>query len=225
MIKAVIFDIDGTLVDSVDLHAQAWQEALRKYGHDVGFEEVRQQIGKGGDQLIPVFLSPEQQKQYGEQLEQDRSEIWKSKYMQSVQPFPRVRELVQRILDDGKQVALASSAKADELEFYKRRARIDDLVKKETSSDDAQRSKPYHDIFQAAMAKLQGVSASEAVVIGDSPYDAEAAGKIAIRSIGVLSGGFPEEQLRSAGYIAIYKDCADLLANYAQSPLKNVAGA
>ena len=225
MVKAVIFDIDGTLVDSVDLHARAWQEAFRKYGHEVAFGNVRQQIGKGGDQLLPVFLTPEQQKEYGKQLEEYRSQIWKSKYMHLVRPFPRVRELVQRILDDRKQVALASSAKADELEFYKRVAHIDDLIKKETSSDDAQRSKPYPDIFQAAMAKLHGVSAAEAMVIGDSPYDAQAAGKIGIRSIGVRSGGFPDDQLRLAGYIAIYDDCADLLENYDESALKYEAAA
>ncbi len=225
MVKAVIFDIDGTLVDSVDLHARAWQEALRKYGHDVRLEDVHQQIGKGGDQLIPVFLTPEQQKQYGEQLEEDRSQIWKTKYMQSVRPFPRVRELVQRILDDGKQVILASSAKGDEVEFYKRVAQIDDLINKETSSDDVPRSKPYPDIFQASMAKLRGISAAETMVIGDSPYDAEAAGKIGIHSIGVLSGGFPEKHLRDAGYMAIYRDCADLLEKYAQSPLRKTAAA
>lgn len=225
MVKAVIFDIDGTLVDSVDLHARAWQEALRKYGHDVAFEDVRQQIGKGGDQLLPVFLTPEQQKQYAKPLEEDRSLLWKSKYLHLVRPFPRVRELVQQILDDGKQVALASSAKADELDFYKRLAHIDDLIQKETSSDDAQRSKPYPDIFQAAMAKLHGVSAAEARVIGDSPYDAEAAGKIGIGSIGVRSGGFPDEQLWAAGYIEIYDNCADLLENYAKSPLNHVKAA
>lgn len=225
MVKAVIFDIDGTLVDSVDLHARAWQEALLKYGHDVAFEDVRLQIGKGGDQLLPVFLTPAQQKDYGERLEEDRSEIWKSKYMHLVRPFPRVRELVQRILDDGEQVAVASSAKENEVEFYERLAHIDDLIQKETSSDDAKRSKPYPDIFQAAMAKLHGVSEAEAVVIGDSPYDAQAAGKIGVRSIGVLSGGFPEEQLRAAGYIEIYDDCADLLENYGRSLLKDRAAA
>ncbi len=225
MIKAVIFDIDGTLVDSVDLHARAWQEAFRQYGHDVAFQDVRQQIGKGGDQLIPVFLTPEEQKQYGKALEEDRSHIWKSKYMHQVRPLPRVRELVQRILDDGKQIALASSAKSDELEFYERVAHIDDLIEKETSSDDAKRSKPYPDIFQAAMAKLHGVEAREAMVVGDSPYDAEAAGKIGIRTIGVRSGGFPDEQLRAAGCVEIYDDCADLLANYAQSALKTRAAA
>jgi HAD superfamily hydrolase (TIGR01509 family) len=225
VVKAVIFDIDGTLVDSVDFHAQAWQEAFRKYGHDIALQDIRQQIGKGGDQLIPVFLNPEQQKQYGKQLEEDRGQIWKSKYMHRVRPFPRVRELMQRLLNDGKQIALASSAKGDELKFYKRVAHIDDLIEKETSSDDAKRSKPYPDIFQAALAKLHAVSAAEAMVVGDSPYDAEAAGKIEIRSIGVRSGGFAEERLRAAGYVEIYDSCADLLENYAKSPLKEAKAA
>lgn len=225
MVRAVIFDIDGTLVDSVDLHAQAWQEALAKFGHDVPFEHVRQQIGKGGDQLIPVFLTKQEQLQCGTELEEYRGKLWKSRYMSKVRPLPRVRELVQRILRDGKQIALASSAKGDELEQYKRIAHIDDLIQKETSSDDAERSKPYPDIFEAALAKLHGLDAAEAVVIGDSPYDAQAANKIGIKSIGVLSGGFPEEQLRASGYVAIYRDCADLLTHYSNSPLARRAAA
>jgi HAD superfamily hydrolase (TIGR01509 family) len=219
LIKAIIFDIDGTLVDSVDLHAQAWQEALREFGHDVPFANVRQQIGKGGDQLIPVFLSKHEQLQHGLELEEYRAKLWKTQYLPKVRPFPAVREFVKRILDDGKQVALASSAKEEELEKYKRIAHIDDLVRKEASSDDAEKSKPHPDIFEAALAKLHGVGPSEAIVIGDSPYDAQASGQIGIRSLAVLSGGFPEEQLRAAGYIAIYKDCADILAHYAESPL------
>src|ERR1700742_4392809 len=97
MIKAVIFDIDGTLVDSVDLHARAWQEAFAKFGKDVAFEDVRQQIGKGGDQLLPVFLSREQQEEYGEQLEEYRGKLFNSKYLALVKPFPCVRELFQRL--------------------------------------------------------------------------------------------------------------------------------
>jgi beta-phosphoglucomutase-like phosphatase (HAD superfamily) len=225
LIKAVIFDIDGTLVDSVDLHARAWQEALRKFGHDVPLEDVHQQIGKGGDQLIPVFLTKQEQLRFGAELEEYRGKLWKAQYISSVRPFPKVRELVQKMMDDGKQIALASSAKGDELEQYKRIAHIDDLVKKETSADDAERSKPYPDIFEAALAKLHDVDASEAVVIGDSPYDAQAAGKIGVASIAVRSGGFPEEQLRAAGYVAIFDNCADLLAHYGQSLLASRAAA
>src|ERR1700754_217073 len=109
MIEAVIFDVDGTLVDSVDLHARAWQEAFAKFGKDVRYEAVRSQIGKGGDQLIPVFLSGEEQERFGKKLEDYRGELFKAKYLSQVKPFPLVRELVQRVKDDGKQIALASS--------------------------------------------------------------------------------------------------------------------
>jgi HAD superfamily hydrolase (TIGR01509 family) len=218
LIKAAIFDIDGTLVDSVDLHAKAWQEAFAKYGHNIAFDDVRQQIGKGGDQLLPVFLTREEQEKYGKKLEDYRGQLFKEKYMPLVKPFPRVRELLQKVKQDGKQIALASSAKSDEIQTYKRIANIGDLVEEQTSSEDAERSKPHPDIFQAALERLGNVSPSEAITIGDSPYDCIAAGKLGIISIGVLSGGFPEEQLRKAGASAIYKDCADLLNRYEQSP-------
>jgi HAD superfamily hydrolase (TIGR01509 family) len=217
MVKAVIFDIDGTLVDSVDLHARAWQEAFAHFGKTIEYEAVRSQIGKGGDQLIPVFLSREEQERFGEELEDYRGRLFKSKYLSQVKAFPRVRELVQRVKDDGKQIALASSAKEDEVEVYKRIAHIEDLVEQQTSSDDAEKSKPHPDIFEAALQRLQDVQPEEAVVIGDSPYDAIAAKKLNMPSVGVLSGGFREEDLRAAGYSQIYRDCADLLDNYERS--------
>jgi len=219
MVKAVLFDIDGTLVDSVDLHARAWQEAFAKFGHDIPYEKIRSQIGKGGDQLLPKFLSPEEQKEHGKQLEEHRGELFKAKYMSQVKPLPRVRELLERVKKDGKQLALASSAKQDEIAIYKRIANIEDLVEEETSSDDAKRSKPHPDIFEAALERLHDVSAAEAVTVGDSPYDAIAAGKIKMKCIGVLSGGFSEGDLRAAGCSAIYRDCADLLDHYDQSLL------
>lgn len=214
MVKAVIFDIDGTLVDSVDLHARAWQEAFAKFGKPVSYESVRSQIGKGGDQLLPVFLSREEQEQFGQELEDYRGELFKSKYLSQVKPFPRVRELLQRVKKDGKQIALASSAKKDEIEIYKRIAHIEDLVEEQTSSDDAERSKPHPDIFQAALERLHDVTPREAITIGDSPYDAMAAKKLGMTSIGVLSGGFPRADLRTAGYSEIYRDCAELLDHY-----------
>jgi HAD superfamily hydrolase (TIGR01509 family) len=219
VVKAVIFDIDGTLVDSVDLHARAWQEAFAKFGHDIQYDKIRSQIGKGGDQLLPVFLSRDDQKKYGEELEKYRGELFKTKYMPQVKPFPRVRELLERVKKDNKQIALASSAKKDEIAIYKRIANIEDLVEEETSSDDAERSKPHPDIFEAALKRLHNVSAQEAVTVGDSPYDAIAATKIKMNCIGVLSGGFPEADLRAAGCSDIYRDCADLLDQYDQSML------
>ncbi|HEV2911800.1 MAG TPA: HAD family hydrolase [Pyrinomonadaceae bacterium] len=214
MIKAVIFDIDGTLVDSVDLHAQAWKEAFKHFGKDIPYQQVRRQIGKGGDQLMPVFFSREELEEFGEEMEEYRGKIYKRDYLPRVRAFPMVRELFLKIRADGKRIALASSAKEDELSSYKKIARIEDLVEEETSADDADRSKPHPDIFRAALDQLGDVNASEAVVIGDTPYDAEAAGKLRLRTIGVLCGGFPESELSAAGAIAIYEDPAELLARY-----------
>lgn len=219
MITAVIFDIDGTLVDSVDLHAEAWQVALEKFGKKVTFEEVRRQIGKGGDQLMPVFLSEKELEQFGDELERYRGELFKQEYLPRVKRFPCVPELFKRIRQDGKRIALASSAKGDELTTYKKIAGIEDLIDAETSSDDAEKSKPYPDIFQAALGQLGDISPGQVVVVGDTPYDAQAAGKARLRTVGLLCGGWNAEHLRQAGCIAIYRDPADLLAGYDESPI------
>jgi HAD superfamily hydrolase (TIGR01509 family) len=218
LIRAVIFDIDGTLVDSVDLHAKAWQETFAHFGHEVAFAEVRSQIGKGGDQLMPVFLSEAELDRRGDEIEAFRSNLFKTRYLPQVRGFPAVRQLFERVRANGQRIALASSAKADELATYKEIAGIADLVDEETSADDAERSKPHPDIFEAALTRLDGMDPSEAIVVGDSPYDAEAAGKIGLRTIGVLSGGFPQQDLRRAGCMAIYRDPTDLLARFERSP-------
>lgn len=222
MIKAVLFDVDGTLIDSVDLHARAWQEALADFGYEVAFEAVRSQIGKGGDQLMPVFVPTEDLESRGEELETYRGDLFKRKYLAKVRPFPRVRELIQRLRADDKTVVLASSGKADEVKRYMDIAGIGDLVDASTSSDEVEHSKPYGDIFAAALAKAAPTRAEEAVVVGDTPYDAQAAGKVGLRTVGVLCGGFSEHDLRKAGCTAIFEDPADLLARYAQSPLAGV---
>jgi len=219
LLKAVIFDVDGTLVDSVDLHARAWQEALAHFGKRVEYERVRYQIGKGGDQLMPVFLSREELDEFGDELEKYRGELFKREYLSRVKSFPAVRELFERVKREGLQTALASSAKEDELKTYKKIADIEDLVEEETSSDDAEKSKPHPDIFEAALGRLEDVKPSEAVVVGDTPYDAEAAGKAGLKTVGLLCGGFPEDDLRAAGCVRIYRDAAHLLADYDSSPL------
>jgi HAD superfamily hydrolase (TIGR01549 family) len=218
----VIFDVDGTLVDSVDQHAAAWQRTFAHFGYDVDFAAVRWQIGKGGDQLMPVFLPKEDIERRGKEIEEYRLELFKREYLPDVRGFPKVRELFERILGEGKRIALASSAKGDELNAYKRAANIADLVHQETSADDAKRSKPHPDIFEAALARLK-LPPQHGVVVGDSPYDAEAAGKAGLKTIGVLCGGFPEAALRKAGAAQIFRDPADLLANFDRSLISNHA--
>ena len=219
MIEAVIFDVDGTLIDTVDYHARAWLWALARHGHDVPFEDIRGQIGKGGDQLLPVFLTPEEIDHFGEKMSDERGAFFKEQYLQQVRAFPMVRELFERIKADGKKIVLASSAKEEELEKYEKIAKIDDLIGESTSSDDAEKSKPHPDIFHAALAKLGGIDPSRAIVVGDTPWDAIAAAKAGIPTIGVLCGGFSEADLRAAGCVAIFAGPADLLARYDESPL------
>ncbi|MBV9760154.1 MAG: HAD family hydrolase [Acidobacteriaceae bacterium] len=226
MPEALIFDIDGTLLDSVDLHAQAWQEAFRKFGHEIAFDEIRSQIGKGGDQLLPIFLSPDEIKKRGEELQKYRGDLFKEKYLPKVKPFPGVRELFQKAKANGQTVALASSAKGDELKDFERIAQIEDLVEVETSSADAERSKPHPDIFEAALDRLgKKIRPEQVIVIGDSPHDAEAAKRAGLRTVGVRCGGFPESDLREAGCIAIYDGPEDLLRQYENSPLAKSAQA
>ncbi|HEX8422731.1 MAG TPA: HAD family hydrolase, partial [Pyrinomonadaceae bacterium] len=183
-------------------------------------EALHEQMGKGGDQLMPVFCSREELDKFGEELERSRAELFASVYLPRVRPFPKVRELFERIKADGLAIALASSAREEELARHKRSLRIEDLLAAATSADDAERSKPHPDIFQAALAGIGHVKPEESVVVGDTPYDVIAAGKAGIHTIGLLSGGFTEEDLRSAGAVEIYQDVADLLEHYDESLLK-----
>jgi phosphoglycolate phosphatase-like HAD superfamily hydrolase len=222
LMAAVIFDVDGTLVDTVDFHAEAWQRVFADFGHDIPFADLRAQIGKGSDMFLPVFLDKDEIERSGEAMSEARKKLFLSEYMPRVQGFATVPELFARIAEAGMKTALASSATAEELEGYKKAADIEGIPDVETSSDDAENSKPEPDIFQAAADKL-GLKADEVVVIGDTPYDAEAAKKADMAFVGVLSGGFPEAQLREAGAIDIYQDPADLLARFDTSPLAALA--
>jgi HAD superfamily hydrolase (TIGR01509 family) len=219
MIKAAIFDVDGTLIDTVDFHAEAWVKSLKHFGFEIAFPDLRSQIGKGGDQILHGLLPPEAIETQGDAIKDFRADLFEREYLHRVRAFPAVRDLFERIRATGQKAVLASSGSADEVEQYKEIAGIADLIDSATSSDDAERSKPFPDIFEAALAKLAPLTPDEAVVIGDTPYDAEAARKAQMKSIGVLSGGFTEQALKDAGCIAVYRDVEDLLRHYDSSPL------
>ncbi|MBV9659239.1 MAG: HAD family hydrolase [Verrucomicrobia bacterium] len=217
--RGVLLDIDGTLVDSVDFHAFAWQRAFREHGKHLTFAEIRSQIGKGADTLLPVFLDEKERARCGDDIAKTRGRIFKKLYLDRVRPFPEVRALCERLRADGWQLALASSGPADEVAHHKKLLGIADLLDAETTADDVEKSKPHPDIFEVALKKLDGVAPEHAWVIGDTPYDAEAARKAGAHCLGVLCGGFPEADLRAAGAEAIFRDPADLLTRYAESPL------
>ena len=217
--KAVLFDVDGTLIDTVDLHAQAWVEALRHFDVETTFEDMRLQIGKGGDQLLQGLLPPGRIEDEADKIQSFRSELFKRSYLPQARSFPGVRELFEQIRSRGQRIVLASLSKAEEVEAYKEIAGIADLVDDATSSDDAERSEPFPDMFKAAFDKLDLMSPTEAMVVGDMPYDAEAARQAGLATVGVLCGGFAEDALRAAGCVAIYRDPRHLSEAYDTSPL------
>jgi membrane protein len=216
-LKAVLFDVDGTLVDSNDLHAAAWDEAFRHFGFDLGVDRIRGQIGKGGDNLIPALL-PDLSDRQRKEMESFRGTLFQRDYLHRVVPFPQVCALFDRIRSHGLKIVLASSAPEKELEHHLESFGCRELVSGTTSADDVKNSKPDPDIFAVAL-RTAGVEAAEAIVVGDTPFDVTAAKKAGLRTIAVRCGGFDEDALREAGAVAMFHDPADLLARYGQSPL------
>ncbi len=218
MIKALLCDIDGTLVQSNWLHAEAWQAAFKELGIELEVEQLRRQIGKGGDELVPVFVPWWKQKCVQEPLEAYRKFVFQHDYLHKVQPLPMAREFLVRLKEAGVRPALASSASTEDLKIYKRFVQMEDLIEEESSADDANKSKPHPDIFQATLKRLD-LKPDEVLALGDTPYDAEAAGKAGVWTIGVESGGWTREELLEAGCVEVYKDVAELLENFDQSAL------
>ena len=216
-IRGIILDIDGTLVDSNDAHAKAWVEALAEQGINASFDDVRKRIGMGGDKLLPEVAGISEDTPKGKAISERRGEIFKSEYLPRLKAFPRVRDLLLRMHGDGLKLIVASSAKDDELKPLLKIAGAADLIEEKVSSDDAEESKPDPDIIHAALNSAD-FSADEAVMLGDTPYDLEAASKAGVRMIAFRSGGWDDAHL--AGAIAIYDGPADLLAHYDESPLR-----
>ncbi len=216
--KAALFDVDGTLVDTVDLHAEAWVRTFEHFGIDTTSEEIRRQIGKGGDQLLPGLVPPDMLEQRQKEMEQFRADLFKRDFLARVKPFPGVPDLFRRLREAGIKVALASSGKQEEVEAHQKLLGVEELVDAVTTSSDAERSKPFPDIFEAAFRKLGLSDPAEALVIGDTPYDAEAARGGGFSTIGVLCGGFPENVLRDAGCAAVYQGPQHILEEFEQSP-------
>lgn len=216
--KAAVFDVDGTLIDTVDLHAEAWVATLEHFGVEATFHEIRRQIGKGGDQLLPGLVPPSMLEEHQDEMESFRADLFKRDYLPRAKPFPGVPELFRRLRGGGLKIALASSGKEDEVAHYKEILGIKGLVDAITTADDAKRSKPFPDIFKAAFRKLDLGDTSDALVIGDTPYDAEAARAGGFPCIGVLCGGFEEQALIAAGCGAIYRDPQHLLEEFDNSP-------
>jgi HAD superfamily hydrolase (TIGR01509 family) len=214
LIQGVIFDIDGTLVDSNDAHAKSWVDTFADAGYDVPFDAVRPLIGMGADKLLPKTIGIRHDTDEGKKLIKRRSEIFRERYLPHLRPFKGSRDLVLRVRSSGLKAIVATSAKDEELEGLLKAAQVDDLMQERATSSDAKRSKPDPDIVQAAI-KESGISPDHLVMIGDTPYDVEAAAKANVRAIAFRCGGWPDEELDGA--VEIYDGPADLLAKYESS--------
>jgi len=217
-IRAVLFDIDGTLVDSNDMHVLAWEAGFATIGAKFDRQTIHDQIGKGTDMLVPSLL-PRADEATQEKLGEAQGDVFKTRFLDRVKPFAGAHDLLARVHAAGQTVVLASSASSEELDHYIGLLGARDLVGATTSADDVANTKPAPDIFATALKKVAPVSADEAIVVGDTPYDVEAAGKCGIAAVAVRSGGFSDKALLRAGAIALYDDVASLLADYDRSPL------
>jgi HAD superfamily hydrolase (TIGR01509 family) len=218
MVKALLCDIDGTLVQSNWLHAEAWRDAFALIGIELDVETARRQIGKGGNELIPVFVPWWKQDHVRVPLKAYREHIFEEDYLPQVKALPEARDFLIRLKDAGIRPALASSASKNDLLKYKKIVGMEDLIEEESSADDADRAKPYPDIFQATLKRLD-LKPNEVLALGDTPYDAEAAGRAEIWTIGVESGGWSRTELMAAGCIEVYQDVAELLKQFDGSAL------
>lgn len=214
--RAILLDIDGTLIDSNDEHAWAWVDTGREFGHDIQYDKVRWLIGMGGDKVLPELTGLTEDSPEGERILARRGEIFRARYAPTLQPFEGAHDLLVRLRADGHDLVVATSASDEDLAALLKQAKLDDVLKKATTSDDAEESKPAPDIVQAALGKAH-VEPDRAIMLGDTPYDVAAATKAGVDIIAFRCGGWDDEDLHGA--VAIYDDPADLLANYSASPL------
>lgn len=217
MLQGVIFDIDGTLVDSNDAHAESWVDTFAEAGYDVPFDVVRPLIGMGADKLLPRTVGISDESDEGKKLVKRRAEIFDKKYLPHLRALNGSRELVMRVRSDGLEAIVATSAKDQQLKALLKAAKVDDLMEEKATASDARRSKPDPDIVHAAIEEA-GIDPRELIMIGDTPYDIEAASKAKVRTIAFRSGGWSDNDLRGA--IAIYDGPADLVAQYDSSPIR-----
>lgn len=215
MLRAVILDVDGTIIDSNAAHVEAWQQAFARHGHQISAGRITKEIGKGGDKLVPSILGEEAERQQGESLRKAQTEAFlKLAASRKLSPFPGARELVAELRRRGIRSAIATSSGDEHLEALGKSSGLDlkHLTDILVTADDIEESKPAPDLILAAVRKL-GVPATECVMVGDTPWDAQACVAAGVTCIGVRSGGNDTETLLAAGAGEVREDLADVLAS------------
>jgi len=215
MPTAAILDIDGTLVDTNYQHAMSWYMAFRQHDVVLPVWRIHRHIGMGGDQLVAAVAGEEVDRRCGDDIRAAEGPLYLAT-IQTTSVLEGARELIEDLKGEGRQVVLASSAKEQEVDHYLDLLDARDLVDGWTTSADVERTKPEPDLVRAALDKL---GTDDAVMVGDTPWDVQAAERAGVPTIAVLTGGFAEEELRSAGAVAVFESIVELRANLADTPL------
>lgn len=213
-----ILDIDGTLVDTNYQHALAWYRAFRKHDVVLPIWRIHRHIGMGGDQLVPSLTDADFEQQHGEAVRDDETKLY-MELIGEVEPMRDARKLIEELKARGHKALLASSAKDDEVDHYLDLLDARELADGWTSSADVDSTKPEPDLVHSALEKADA-DADEAVMIGDTPWDVEAAKRADVETIAVMTGGFSEEELRDAGAVAVFESVAELLERLDETALR-----
>jgi HAD superfamily hydrolase (TIGR01509 family) len=212
---AAILDIDGTLVDSNYQHALAWYRAMREHGHVLPLWRIHRHIGMGGDQLVKALCGEEVEERDGDAIREAEGRHYYA-MIDEVEPLEGARDLIADLKESGHRVVLASSAKPEEVDHYLDLLDARDLTDDWTSAGDVEQTKPAPDLVQTAIEKIGG---GPAVMVGDSTWDCEAARRAGVPTIAVLTGGFSEAELRSAGAVAVFGSIVELRERLGDTPL------
>jgi HAD superfamily hydrolase (TIGR01509 family) len=214
--RGVLLDVDGTLLDSVDAHARSWQRAFADHGHEIHLLAIARLIGMGGDHLVETLTGIRKDTAEYKAMSKRHGELFRTEYLPKLGPVTGAREFVEKLRHAGYHLAVASSAKSQDLDQLLEAANVRDLIERSATSDDAARTKPDPDIIEAAAAKLP-CRPDELVMIGDTPYDIEAARRAGIDTIAVASGAFAADEM--TGAVARYATVGELAASWATSLL------
>jgi HAD superfamily hydrolase (TIGR01509 family) len=217
MADAVIFDVDGTLVDTNYLHAVCWWEAFRQYGHGVDMSDVHGAIGMGSDKLLDHLLPADRDRDADEDIRTAHRSLYAT-YWPRLRAFDGAADLLRACAERGMKVVLASSAASGELAALRAALGADDVITAATSSSEAEESKPAPDIVSIALERAD-VDPSRAVFVGDTIWDVQACREAGVACVAVRTGGICAGDLRAAGAVEVYEDTADLLRRLDQSPL------
>jgi HAD superfamily hydrolase (TIGR01509 family) len=213
--EAALLDVDGTLIDSNYQHALAWFRAFRRHGIVLPLWRVHRAVGMGGDQLVPALVGEKVDQEQGEAIRNTRDEIY-GELIEEVEPLDGARDLVATLKDRGLRIVLASSSPEDELDHYLELLGARDLADAWTTKDDVEQTKPAPDLVLAALEKA---GTESAVMVGDTPWDVEAAKKAGVETVCVITGGWSKHELREAGAIAVFESAVELRERLDETPL------